>query len=100
MDVLETVESMLQAELDDALRRQEERRIAYEYIRGHVSHERSGLEDADRLERASLAEIAARNAAWRALDRLTEFRKTGVIPPDLLESSLGESFPVARRAHC
>jgi hypothetical protein len=69
----EKIAAALRSELDQAILCQEQRRIEYQSILRHLSREGSCPDDADRLQRAFRAEMDARNTAWKALHRLTDF---------------------------
>jgi hypothetical protein len=75
--------ALLQSELDRAILCQEQRGVEYQRILHRLSREHTCSRDADSLQRAFLAEMAARSAMWKALQRLTEFEQSGAIPQDL-----------------
>jgi len=83
MDGHAKVESVLRSELDQAIRYQQQRAREYQEVLHHVSHNHSSREDADRVQEAFLQELAARNATWRAMQRLSDFENFGWIPDDL-----------------
>lgn len=77
------IELLLRSQVDEAIRVQEQRLHEYENILRQVSHEHSCPADADRLQEAFEQELAARNATWRAMQRLSDFQDFGWIPEDL-----------------
>lgn len=79
----EVIATILRAELDRAILCQEQRAMEYQLILHQLNHESSCPHDADRVEEAYLAEMAARDAAWKALERFTAFDQFGVIPTEL-----------------
>lgn len=83
MDERAKVESILRSEVDQAIRYQKQRAREYQEVLSHVSHNHSSPEDADRIQEAFLQELAARNATWRATQRLSDFENFGWIPDDL-----------------
>jgi hypothetical protein len=82
----EQIVSMLRSEVDQATLLQEQRRMEYQNILRKLCHENSSPEDADSLQQACLAEAAARDGAWKSLQRLNDFLEHGVTPKDLPEN--------------
>lgn len=83
MEYREHIESILSSQIEEAIRVQEQRLHEYQEILSHVPHEHSCQADVDRLLEALLQENAARNATWRAIQRLSDFQDLGWIPEDL-----------------
>lgn len=94
MDKQPNIESVLSAQLEQAIRYQEQRAREYEEVLRHVSHNHSSREDAERVQQAFLRELAARKATWRATQRLSDFENFGWIPDDL-----GRSPALANASH-